>query len=179
MDQREFKDKVIPLGPGMLRLATRILKDRSDAADCLQDAFLKLWNMREQLQQYQSLEALSYTMVKNIAIDRIRRKRSLPLSETQFRIPEAESSAAYNELERKDRIGLVQAAMNSLPEQQRMAVHLRDVEGLETEEILAIMGMNENTFRVTLSRARKSIREKINKMDYGNKTNQAFAGKVF
>jgi RNA polymerase sigma factor (sigma-70 family) len=51
--------------------------------------------------------------------------------------------------------------MQSLPEQQRIIIQLRDVEGYEFEKIADILSININTIRVNLSRARKKIKESI------------------
>ena len=61
----------------------------------------------------------------------------------------------------------VRELIDDLPDQQRMIIHLRDVEGYEYEESADITGLTENTIRVNLSRARKKIREAMkNKYRY-------------
>jgi RNA polymerase sigma-70 factor (ECF subfamily) len=63
--------------------------------------------------------------------------------------------------------------MQSLPELQQTIIQLRDIDGYEFEEIAAIMGMNVNAVRVTLSRARNNIREHLIKIgNYGYPANQ-------
>ena len=63
---------------------------------------------------------------------------------------------------------LTRSIIAALPEKQRMAIHLRDVEGYEIAEIGEILGMEERNVRMNLSRARKSVREEIIKvMNYG------------
>ena len=58
--------------------------------------------------------------------------------------------------------------MQDLPEQQRMVLQLRDVEAYEFEEIAEVMQMQPTAVRVALSRARKTVREKlIQKHQYG------------
>jgi RNA polymerase sigma-70 factor (ECF subfamily) len=65
--------------------------------------------------------------------------------------------------ELKDEVQSVHQVIQQLPEQQRMIVHMRDVEGMEYDEIAEIMKMNLNALRVNLSRARKTIRERVTK----------------
>jgi len=65
--------------------------------------------------------------------------------------------------ELKDDVQSVHQVIGQLPEQQRMIVQMRDVEGMEYEEIAEIMQMNLNALRVSLSRARKTIRDRITK----------------
>jgi RNA polymerase sigma factor (sigma-70 family) len=71
-----------------------------------------------------------------------------------------------------DTIGLVHRLINSLPNQQKMIIHLRDVEGYEYEEIATIMDLNLNAVRVSLSRARKRVRDAlVNANSYELRTN--------
>jgi RNA polymerase sigma-70 factor (ECF subfamily) len=67
-----------------------------------------------------------------------------------------ESRVEYVEL--ADRIKEI---INKLPEQMKTIMQLRDIEGYEFEEIAGIVGMNENAIRVSLSRARKKVREEL------------------
>ena len=65
---------------------------------------------------------------------------------------------------------VIRQAIDSLPRKQREVVHLKDVEGYEIKEIAEILSMRENVVRVVLSRARKELRQKIEKtMNYGTK----------
>ena len=61
--------------------------------------------------------------------------------------------------ENSDITGKIEIILSSLPYNQRMAFHLRDVEGYEYGEIENILGIDKNGLKVSLSRARKKIRE--------------------
>ena len=64
----------------------------------------------------------------------------------------------------------VKIHMESLPANQKLILQLRDIEQYEFNEIAKVLDMTETTIRVTLSRARKSIREKLTKThNYGTK----------
>jgi hypothetical protein len=76
-------------------------------------------------------------------------------------------------LESADQMTTILKHMQTLPEQQQTVIQLRDIDGYEYEEMAAIMGMNVNAIRVTLSRARNSIREHLIKIgNYGHPANQ-------
>ena len=65
---------------------------------------------------------------------------------------------------------LTRKLMAELPDKQRIAIHMRDIEGYEIEEIANLLESDEASVRVNLSRARKSIREQLIKlMNYGVK----------
>lgn len=61
----------------------------------------------------------------------------------------------------KDDLLWVEKIIDTLPEQQRMIVHLREIEAYEFAEIAEILSMNETAVRVALSRARKSIKKQF------------------
>ena len=69
-----------------------------------------------------------------------------------------------------DMVTLTRRLITELPDKQRLAIHMRDVEGYEIEEIADLLESDEASVRVNLSRARKSIREQLIKlMNYGVK----------
>ena len=69
-----------------------------------------------------------------------------------------------------DMVTLTRRLIAELPDTQRLAIHMRDVEGYEIEEIADLLESDEASVRVNLSRARKSIREQLIKlMNYGVK----------
>jgi RNA polymerase sigma factor (sigma-70 family) len=174
MDQQEFKQAVLPLGPRMLRLAVRLTNNNSEGRDCIQDVFLKLWLMKEKLKEYRSIEALAMTMVRNNAIDKIRHRNSISFSPLSAQHMDFHDNSAHAGIEERESVSAVIRILDSLPEQQKLAVQLRDIEGLETDEIIGIMGISENLFRVTLSRGRKAIREQlVNDESHGYKEHKA------
>jgi RNA polymerase sigma factor (sigma-70 family) len=67
-------------------------------------------------------------------------------------------------LEKADFTGFVRKIIASLPEQQKVIMHMRDIEGMEYEQIAEVMEMNINAVRVDLSRARKKVRDTILKI---------------
>lgn len=158
MDASEFKIKVIPLNRKMMGFATRFLGNREDAKDLLQEVFLKLWKMKESLDQYENLEAFIIRMVKNQCIDNLRSRKTVPLYE-QVEENLIDQEKANNEKEHNDRIERIKQQLSLLPEKQRLIMQLKDIEGYDYEEISDIMQMNINAIRVDLSRARKKIRE--------------------
>jgi RNA polymerase sigma-70 factor (ECF subfamily) len=160
MELREFQDKVYPLKNKLFRFARRLLDHTEDAEDTVQDAFIRLWNRRETLGEYRSVEALAMITVKNLCLDKIKARR-FPVEKMDDHRAFLENIPAHSGPDHSDMVNGIRRAMQLLPEQQKMIVHLRDMEGYEFSEIAEIAGMNENAIRVALSRARKRIREMI------------------
>ena len=74
------------------------------------------------------------------------------------------SDSPLEKTEQADMLKRVFQVMQSLPEQQKTIVHLRDIEGYAFEEVQEITGFDLNYIRVNLSRGRKKIRETIQNM---------------
>jgi RNA polymerase sigma factor (sigma-70 family) len=158
MNLHEFQIKVYPLKNKLFRFAKRILDHTEEAEDIVQEVFIKLWNRREKLDEYRSIEALAMITTKNLCLDKIRSKR-YPVDNMDDHRRFLENMPDEPKNDHSDLIHGIHQAIKLLPEQQQMIVHLRDIEGYEFKEIAEIVAMNENAIRVALSRARKRIRE--------------------
>jgi len=167
MDQSEFLDLVMPVKDKLYRLAKRLLVSAEEAEDATQEVLMKLWDRKHKMGKYRSVEAFAMTMTKNFCLDRLKSKQSSNLKLVHSNYAD-ESASLQREVEIKDSIGWVQKIMEELPEQQKMVLQLRDVEEYDFEEISEMLDLNPTTVRVTLSRARKAVREKLlNKHRYG------------
>jgi RNA polymerase sigma factor (sigma-70 family) len=160
MDLREFNIKVYPLKDKLFRFAKRMLENTEEAEDVTQEVFIRLWNRKEKLDEYRSIEALAMITTKNICLDKIKARR-YPVENFDDHRRFLENLPMESREDHSEIIQHIHQAIKTLPEQQRMIVHLRDVEGYEYEEIALVLEMNENAIRVALSRARKRIREMI------------------
>ncbi len=167
MTPEEFKIELLPLKNKLFRLARYLTGQREEAEDVVQEVYLKVWDMRHQLEKYKSVEGLLVTMTRNRSLDRLRRNKNKTLS-LKPEIIRRSSDDLQQQTEMSDLVQKVKKMMADLPEQQHTIMHLRDVEGCGFEEIAEITGFDSNYIRVNLSRARKKIRMEIEKMEqYG------------
>lgn len=147
------------------RIAFSIVREASEAEDIVQDVYEKVWRARDAVLNGKYPRAYLLRMVHNLAIDRLRerqRTRHIDLTRQQS------SSNSERDTELRDMATLTESIIASLPEKQRLAIHLRDVEGFEMAEIAEIIECDETGARMNLSRARKSVREQLLKiMNYG------------
>ena len=150
----------MPIKNKLFRLAFKLLSNRQEAEDAVQEVYLKTWNMRNNLEKYNSAEALMMTMTRNLCLDKLKSKKHRHQDLNSFHVPE-KNADPYEQAAMADTVERVKQAIRNLPEQQKTIVHLRDVEGYELKEIAEIMGTDSNYVRVNLSRGRKKIREKL------------------
>ncbi len=166
MNQQEFLKTVLPIKDKLFRLAKRLLVSSDEAEDAVQEVFLKLWKGKEKMKEYKNPEAFAFTMVKNYCLDRLKSKQAgnLKIVHSNYK----NQDDIERTVEAHEGVDLVFKIMESLPEKQKMVLQLRDVEQLDFSEISEILGMNLTAIRVTLSRARKAVREQLIKQyNYG------------
>lgn len=158
MEQEQFKKEILPLRPKLLNYARNILENEEDAEDITQEVFFKLWNMRNDLEQYDSISALSMTITKNLSINhlKVRQRKQNTALETGF---VDQSLSPHYELEQKDEVERVMKIIDILPDMQQTILKMKHVEGLENQEIADLTGCTNEAIRVNISRARKRIRD--------------------
>jgi len=169
MTQTDFVKLVMPFKDKVFRLAKRLLVSNEEAEDATQEVLLKLWNNKNAIEQYNNVEAFSMTMTKNFCLDRLKSKQAQNLKIVHSNYEDHKLSL-QKQVELNDSVNWVSKIMEELPEQQKLIVQLRDIENYEFEEIAKVLEMNETAVRVALSRARKTLREKLtNTHSYGIK----------
>lgn len=169
MTQTDFVKLVLPFKDKVYRLARRLLVSKEEAEDATQEILIKLWNNREKIEDYKNVEAFSMTMTKNLCLDRLKSKQAQNLKIVHSNYQDHNVSL-QKQVELNDSVDWVSKIMEELPEQQKIIVQLRDIEDYEFDEIAKVLEMNETAVRVALSRARKTIREKLTKKhSYGIK----------
>lgn len=167
MKQSEFLKTVMPFKDKVFRLAKRLLVSTEEAEDATQELYFKLWRNREKLAGYKSVEAFAMTMTKNYCFDRLKSKQASNLTLVHSNYKENDTPL-QRRVELNDSVSLVHQLIEDLPEQQKMVIQLRDIEQYEYEEIAKMLNVQPTAIRVTLSRARKTIREQLLKQhSYG------------
>ena len=168
MDAEEFKQRFLPLHTQLYRTAFRLMGNAMDAEDMVQEAYLKLWERRDDLGHVANMEAYCTSLIRHICIDAFRRKRPEEDSPPPEDFPLADNEDAATALERQEEATQLTNLINRLPEGQRTVMTLHDVEGCSYEEIEEATGFTAVNIRVMLSRARKKIREQFERIrNYG------------
>ena len=160
MELETFKSTVLPLRDKLLKYSVKLTDDGADAEDIVQEALLKLWYIRDRLDGYQSVEALSVQVVKNLCLDKLRSKRMDRMPENSQSIL-ADTVTPEQLLEQHDAVAIIGRLIQQLPTLQQCIIRMKDVEGYELSEIAQITGTQIESVRVNLSRARKKVREQF------------------
>jgi len=141
----------------------KILGDKEEAKDVVQDLYIKLWSRRHDLKQINSIEAFATTIIRNLCIDRLK-KIKVTVQHTENYVELSSNEVLYQEDEGDEveiKVKLVRNAIKLLPEIQQKVFLMRDFEEKEFEEISLELGLTAENIRVILSRARKRVREII------------------
>ncbi len=136
----------------MFRIAYRMLGNVADAQDAGQEVFLRLHKHLNSFEESRQIGPWLYRVTVNICNDQLRtRKRItvLPEMAAPDRTDEATNTA--------ERRRIAAAALQSLPEKERTALILRDIEGLSTSEVAEILGVSESTVRSQISTGRVKL----------------------
>ena len=146
-----FEQLVVEQERLVLRTAWRLLGVREDAQDAAQEVFLRLYKNVGKLRDDTAIEAWLYRVTVNVCQD-TRRKRSAQVFED---LPRA---AVENEFEIEQQTAAVAALLAELPDKERAALVLREIEGLTTREVAGILGSSEVTVRTQIASARSKLK---------------------
>jgi RNA polymerase sigma-70 factor, ECF subfamily len=164
MDKKEFIKRVVPMGNWILKIAKRFLKNIEDARDISQDVFVRLWIVRPDLDQCNCIEAYANRTTQHLCINKLtKEKRERDALRDLVNEQEVISTPA-NSYDRKQIFLRIREIAEKLPPDKRDTFFLRDLDGLEYQEIADKYGMNAHWARVNISRARKQILEDAQKM---------------
>lgn len=127
-----------------------MLSDADAAEDALQDAFVRLWG-RYQVRSEKEAEALLTRTVRNMSIDSLRKRKTVPLAGDLPEEAEENREALFRRVEE-----MVDTELTDL---QKLIVRRHEYESVTLEKIAEELGMQPPAVRMQLSRARKTIRE--------------------
>lgn len=166
MNREEFEKEVLPVSRKLYRFAFRFFSNKEEAEDAVQDVFIKLWNMRDKLSDYNNIHAFAMTVTRNLCLDRLRKKSKNLIENTRVVDTRTKEMTPQRRMESMELMKIVADMIDDLPENYRRVIQMRDIEGCEYNEISEQLGINLNNIRVNLSRARKMLRDKLKSINY-------------
>ena len=158
----DFRKIWLPLADRFYRVAYHLLESRPDAEDAVQELYLKILSMHGKLVYVRDPAAYGITLLKNICIDRIRRRESRRAEQLEEFIV-ADASGPEKQMAEKDALARVMKEMGRLPERQAKVLKMRALDGLEYDEIARRTGLSQVNIRVLISIARKTLKKRTGK----------------
>lgn len=168
--ERAFEILVERYQSRIINLITRFIGDPDRAQDIAQEVFIRVYRNRERYRKSGKFSTWIFTIAANLAKNEIRRKvrhrRVVSLDEEREfgslgdTLPD-ERPGPKQTLERRELEVMILKAIEDLPERYRMALVLRDIEGLSYDEVSKVLGIPGGTVRSRINRARLMVKEKL------------------
>ena len=131
---------------------------REEAEDIAQDVMLRLWQMHDELERYESIEALAALMARHQLINHQRRRKPEALNEAMI---VSLNISPHEQLEMKEDDQWLTKRLEQLPTTQRTLLYMRQVERRSHEEIALLLGIETTSVSTLLARARRTLLEEI------------------
>lgn len=165
-DVSAFEQILIRHERRVLTLAWRLLGRMEDAQDAAQEVFLRAFKYLHRFDARRPFQPWLVRMTVNVCRDLGRKRQQVQ----HLQLPEDQPSASrdpHSEFSEEEQRQILYAALAELPEKERAAVVLRDIEGLSTAEVAEILGSSEATVRSQISTARLKIKKAVGRIKRG------------
>ena len=173
-DMAAFDQMVVKHKDKLFNMVYWFLGDYQEANDCSQEIFIKVFKSIKKFRSESSFSTWLYRIAINTCKNRLKssayrwKKKTVPLENPEssedgnlsYKIHNDSPSPA-NELEKKERLMMIQKAINALPQEQNRVIVLRDIQGLSYQEIVDVTGLNLGTVKSRLARARMELRKNL------------------
>jgi RNA polymerase sigma-70 factor (ECF subfamily) len=163
MQLKYFTENILPLKDMLFRLALCILQNREEAEDIVQEVMLKIWSCREEIN---NPAAYCTIMAKNLSLDRLRHKDR---NKNRLQIEEvfevAETKTPFCDMQEKEQMQLIGCLIENLPEEKRILIQLRDIEGESYKRIAQLLNIPESQVKTNLFRIRQELKQLYKNID--------------
>ena len=173
-NQQAFEALVIRHQASILNLVYRFIGDRTKAQDLAQEVFLRVWQAAKSYKPEAKFTTWIYRITANLCFNELKSSRRKKMF--QFLRPETDQEARTEEelpdnspsaedlLLAKERSRQITEALQSLPENQRMAIILKRYDDLSYEEIARVLGCSVSAVESLLVRAKRTLQEKLEEL---------------
>lgn len=150
----------------MYSVALRMCGNREDAQDCVQDAMLRIYRALDRFKGQSSFSTWVYRITMNTCLDELRRRKVRASTSLDTLLENGWSPTDENDTPERhaidaERRRALSGAIQSLPEDMRSAIVLREMQGLSYEEISDVLSVNVGTIKSRISRGREKLRQLI------------------
>ena len=158
MERSAFEQKARSWRQKALQVSRHYGAGKDEAEDIAQDVMLRLWQMHDELERYQSVEGIVALMAKHLLRNHQRRKPSETLDEA---VVVSLLTSPQDELEMKEDDEWLTNKLQQLPTTQRTLLYMRQVERRSHEEMATLLGIETTSVSTLLARARRTLLEEI------------------
>jgi RNA polymerase sigma-70 factor (ECF subfamily) len=163
-EAQAFEDMVKSYQHRVYGVALRMMGDRAEAEEVAQETFLRAHRALAEFRGDARLSTWLYAIASRLCLSRLasgETRMARRRSDAIDALPGRAGDEPGGDLERDEREVALHRAIAELPEERRMVVVLRDLEGLSYDEIAAALGLEPGTVRSRLHRARLDLKEKL------------------
>lgn len=173
-DVTAFDELVLKHKDKLFNMVFWFLGDYQETNDCAQEIFIKIFTSIKKFRFESAFSTWLYRIAMNTCKNRVKssayrwKKKTVSIERPEsskdgnpFHEINNGSPSPANELEKKERLMLIQNAINSLPEAQNQMVVLRDIQGLSYQEISDITGLSLGTVKSRLARGRLGLKNRL------------------
>ena len=158
MDKTAFEQQARTWRKKALSVSMSYGAGREEAEDIAQEVMLRLWQMHDDLERYDSIEALAALMARHQLINHQRRRKPEALNEAMI---VSLNISPHEQLEMKEDDRWLTKRLEQLPTTQRTLLYMRQVECKTHEEIAQLLGIETTSVSTLLARARRTLLEEI------------------
>lgn len=149
-------------------IALRMMGNREDAQDCAQEAMVRIYRAMGSFKGQSALATWIYRITMNTCLDELRRRKARKVTSLDSLVDNGWSPTDTGDTPeehglRVEKQNALNRAIQSLPDDMRAAIILRDVKGYSYDEIASILGANVGTIKSRISRGREKLREILSK----------------
>jgi RNA polymerase sigma-70 factor (ECF subfamily) len=167
-DATAFEQLIIRYERRIFALAMKLLGSTDDAQDAAQEVFLRMFKYIHRFDIHKPIEPwlmqMTVNVCRNIGRNRQRRWDTFPATVDSEVAIANECRDPHSGLAEEQQRQMLWRALDTLPAKERLAVILRDIDGMTTAEVAQILGSSETTVRSQVSRARVRMKEAIDQM---------------
>ncbi|PRY16365.1 RNA polymerase sigma-70 factor (ECF subfamily) [Pontibacter ummariensis] len=161
-DMSAFENLYQAFEPKLFTFALRLVRQREEAEEIVQEVFLKVWDHRHQLNPEQNFDGYLFRIAKNIVYNKARHK-AYEFAFAQYMTAAGVNAGCFTEekVAYEDLARLLEEASDALPPVRRQVFVMSRVEGKSNSEIAQLLNTSNSNIENHLNKALKAIKEKL------------------
>lgn len=162
MDKTDFKNNIFSLSERIYPMVSRMLGNEQDAKDAIQEIMIKLWKKQASLVDHPNQSGFVFLTARNYCLDLLKQKKPTILN-SEVHLNNETSASGQEDYELKELIALIETILKNGPALHKEVLLMRDLDGMEYDEIAEATNLKIGHIRVLISRTRKQVQEQLKK----------------